>query len=273
MGYSEKFEIIVVDAHSTDNTQEIIADHPAKVKVLYDDGTSLTKARNMGLAESKGEIIFHLDADFILHPKVVENCLKYFNEGYDAVTFESGIVEGFGFWNKVQSWQSLIRQFYGKLLDPAAPSIHRTTYPRAFRRAILERVSGHDEDIVFYGEDADLSQRLLQIGAKIKYASNVIFYKVREKTLRDVWKKAYSYGYDTPELAKRHLRFSLTMLGVFAMWALPSIPVTMAIIGAFYSRSVKISLALFFCSMIQMAAQSLGIIHRILRDMFAALSR
>lgn len=53
----ESKEIIVVDAHSTDETPKILKKYEDRVKVIYDEGKGIGIARNLGVKASNGEII------------------------------------------------------------------------------------------------------------------------------------------------------------------------------------------------------------------------
>ena len=56
-------EIIVVDAHSSDNTPSILEKYREKIKVIYDEGKGIGIARNISVKASKGDIICFVDAD------------------------------------------------------------------------------------------------------------------------------------------------------------------------------------------------------------------
>ncbi|SEH26311.1 glycosyltransferase family 2 protein [Selenomonas sp. KH1T6] len=69
-----KWELIIVDDGSKDNTKEIIqknADHRIRY-IRYDNNQGANHARNVGLKEAKGDYICFLDSDSMLY----ENCLQ-----------------------------------------------------------------------------------------------------------------------------------------------------------------------------------------------------
>jgi glycosyltransferase involved in cell wall biosynthesis len=253
-------EVIVVDAMSNDNTPEILRRYRDKIKVIYDSGESLPKARNIGLKNSIGDVIIHLDADYVLTLSTIRRCQKEIENGLDAIIAKEGILKGMGFWREVRSWENMLRSYYGKIEQPhGAHDFQGYPYPRVFRREILEKVGGHNERISFYGEDAELYWRLLQAKARIRYVPDVIMHKIEENSLREIWTKAYRYGLQTQELCRYNKRNILAVIGPFLMVPFPIIPLFMAIAGAFYSKSIKISIALFMCNWLRMLATAAGI--------------
>jgi glycosyltransferase involved in cell wall biosynthesis len=82
--YSGDYEILAVNDGSTDETPEILEDfrgrHSGLVRVIHQENGGNAVARNTLLEESRGELLFGLDADDILSPKA----LKKIIEAYDA---------------------------------------------------------------------------------------------------------------------------------------------------------------------------------------------
>jgi len=72
-----EYEIIVVDANSEDKTRTLAESYGARVI----DGGLPARARNLGAAAAKGEIIIFLDADVVLPaPDFLEKTLEEFTE-------------------------------------------------------------------------------------------------------------------------------------------------------------------------------------------------
>src|ERR671911_2120937 len=70
-----RFEIIVVDDGSTDDTSKVAARYPG-VRYVYQNNQGVSAARNSGLARSEGEYVVFLDADDRLLPEALETGLK-----------------------------------------------------------------------------------------------------------------------------------------------------------------------------------------------------
>ena len=65
---SSRYEIIMVDNNSTDNSAEVIKNYP-QIKLLSELKQGSYAARNRGVAESKGSIIAFTDSDCVPSPK------------------------------------------------------------------------------------------------------------------------------------------------------------------------------------------------------------
>ncbi len=68
----EKYEIIVVNDGSTDNSLEILEAFSDKITVIQSENYGAAHARNLGILHSKGEYISLLDADDYWHVQKLE---------------------------------------------------------------------------------------------------------------------------------------------------------------------------------------------------------
>jgi glycosyltransferase involved in cell wall biosynthesis len=257
-----KIEIVVVDANSKDNTKSILKRYANRVKVVCDRGEGLPKARNEGLRIATGDIVFHIDADFVFQQDAIRNCIKYIDKGYDAIINRFGIVYDMGFWRMIRSWENIISLYYWGQAGNV-PGASRYGGPRIYTKQILERISGHNERIRFYGEDEELRWRLIEANARIIFANDVLFNKIEENDPIAIFQKVFRYGFEMIDFLKYNKKWvSIRISGVYLNALIPLLPFVTSMIGFLHSKSIKISIALFICKWLRMIGQSLGILYR-----------
>ena len=140
-------ELIVVDNFSEDRTAEIAKQYDAKV---YFKGNERSAQRNYGAEVASGKYLLYLDADMILSPSLIEDCMEKSEcAGVDALYIPEKIV-GKGFWVKVRDFE---RSFYtGTVIDAV----------RFLKRQLFLDVGGFDEALVG-PEDWDFDRKIRQV--------------------------------------------------------------------------------------------------------------
>ena len=85
------YEILVIDNGSIDNTREIVRlyESGANLRYIYEPQLGLSKARNTGWQNARGEIVSYLDDDAIVCPEWLERIL----EAFQTVP-EAGVIGG-----------------------------------------------------------------------------------------------------------------------------------------------------------------------------------
>lgn len=71
-----RFEIIVVDDESPDNTSEVAADYAEKIQYIRQNNQGVAVARNNGFRASRGDYVMFLDGDDRLLPAALETGLQ-----------------------------------------------------------------------------------------------------------------------------------------------------------------------------------------------------
>jgi glycosyltransferase involved in cell wall biosynthesis len=168
------FELIIVDDHSTDNTEDIVQGYSDKriSYVLNDHKKGPGGARNAGLSRSRGKWVAFLDSDDVWLPKKLELVYKKTQE----VDANVGLLyTGF-------AWYDFDEKREESLVIPTKEGwiqndlLYRncigTTSAVTIRSDLLRKVAGFDEEM-FMGEDFELYVRIAGI-SKIVYIKDVL---------------------------------------------------------------------------------------------------
>lgn len=85
----ENFEILLIDGKSQDGTKEILNEYTNRypnIKVLDNPNMTTPFAMNIGIKESKGDVIMKIDAHTVYDKEYIKNCLWYMQKfGADNV--------------------------------------------------------------------------------------------------------------------------------------------------------------------------------------------
>lgn len=160
------WEMIIVDDASTDGTGALIeqaARLDSRIRPIHvQEKTGLAaRARNLGLAAARGELIAFLDADDLWYPEKLETQVRHLREHPEA----DGVCcwfEVFGDPTRLKNERRILRQ---------APVCHREEFRRGasfqtstvlLRRRIYDEIGGMDEDLRLPGgEDSEYFFRVI----------------------------------------------------------------------------------------------------------------
>ncbi|MBK9272192.1 MAG: glycosyltransferase [Saprospiraceae bacterium] len=196
-------EIIVVDNASADDSCEMIRTLFPKVKLIESDlNLGFGKANNLGLKIATGEYILFLNPDTIVAGDALQICLSYLEEHPEYGACGVRMLDGSGKilpeskrgfptpWvsfckmlglHKLFPHSKLFNGYYlGHLSYEENQDIEVLSGAFIFvRKKVLDQIGGFDEKYFMYGEDIDLSTRILRSGCKIAYLSNarIVHYK------------------------------------------------------------------------------------------------
>ncbi|MBI2113052.1 MAG: glycosyltransferase family 2 protein [Candidatus Wildermuthbacteria bacterium] len=182
------FEVIVVDNNSKDATSQIVARDFSSFRLVKETQQGMTKARNRGAREAKGDIFAFLDADCMAPPLWIENISIRFSKNPNLL----GVSGPSNFYDL--PWQYKWVEFVAfKIVFPFIGEFLLKTILRkgalwnganiAVRKDIFEKVGGFAEHIVFYGEDADLAKKFMQQG-KTAFARETWVYTSARRLLK-----------------------------------------------------------------------------------------
>ena len=195
------FEVVVVDDHSTDRTQEIAASF-AGVRVieagpLPEGWTGKNNAVTAGARVARGEWLLFTDADTVHLPGSLTRAVAEATEhGAEMLSYspEQIVV---GFWEKATLpviFADLARQYPpAKVSDPASPIAAANGQYILIRRTAYDAVGGHAAIAGEILEDVALARAVKRSGRKIRfrYADDAVRTRMYRsfRQLREGWTK------------------------------------------------------------------------------------
>lgn len=84
------FELILIDDGSTDGSEQIcdvFAEKDSRIRVIHQKNQGVSSARNAGLALAAGKYITFADADDLLEPALLDECIKEIQTGQTDVLY------------------------------------------------------------------------------------------------------------------------------------------------------------------------------------------
>jgi len=194
----EPYEIIVVDS-SSDETPTIIASEFSEVRLIHlDRQTDPGTARNLGIAEARGEIIACIDADCVAPPDWLSRMVAAQKSGHQVVggTIENGNSES------LIAWAGYLGEFREWLpIGHARLVEHVPTCNICYRRSVFERFGGFPTE--FYPqEDLLYHWWLSQRGVSIWFDPDIRVQHVHRSTWQRYTRHLYRIGYVTARVLK-----------------------------------------------------------------------
>ncbi|MDG6249248.1 glycosyltransferase [Methanocalculus sp.] len=198
----DNFEIIVVNGPSTDNTHEILGGF--SVRVIQQTGKGgLSEARNIGIKNSKGEIIAFIDDDGVAEPNWLNELAKIY--GRDDIGSVGGKI--------LPIWHGTKPDWYSDYLDSYLSLLNYSQERRemifpdtpfgcnmSFRREIFDRIGlfntslGRCPSNLLSYDETDLYHRLNETGYAVIYNPKaIVYHQIEASRLSKEWFRSRSY--------------------------------------------------------------------------------
>jgi GT2 family glycosyltransferase len=196
-------EVFVVDNNSVDGSVAMIKQKFPEIKLIENKtNTGFSFANNQAIKIATGEYILLLNPDTIVEEDTFVKCAKFMDERADAGGLGVKMIDGkgnflpeskrglptpavaffkiFGFARVFPSSKIFGKYHLGFLNRDENHSIEILSGAyMMMRKTVLDKVGLLDEDFFMYGEDVDLSYRIIKAGYKNYYYSGtrIIHYK------------------------------------------------------------------------------------------------
>jgi glycosyltransferase involved in cell wall biosynthesis len=175
------FEIIVVDDCSTDDSIAIIATYPCRLIRLSEHGGA-SKARNTGAENSRGDVLFFIDADCLLQQDTLTTAaLAYMKNGSEVV------IGGTYTWLPYdQNFFSIFQSIYihySETKNIQNPD-YIATHAMLIQAEIFKKSGGLNEDFMPILEDVEFSHRLKKMGYRLRMEPDIQVQHIFNFTLK-----------------------------------------------------------------------------------------
>jgi glycosyltransferase involved in cell wall biosynthesis len=167
IGGRDGYEIIVVDNNSNDRTCEIVTREYPGIRLIHEPRRGANRAREAGFAVSKGDLVAFLDADTELMSGWINRAERAFAADKNLVCISGPFI----YYDLPLGARILVQWFYGMsyIVYLINNFVFRNTSviqggTEIVRRDALQKIDGHDVNLTFYGDDADLARRLSKVG-------------------------------------------------------------------------------------------------------------
>lgn len=204
----ENMEVLFVDGMSTDRTREIIErysrDHQF-IRLFSNPQKIVPVAMNIGIRQSRGDIIIRMDAHTVYPPDYIALCVEYLDKT-GAENVGGPII-------------SIAETFWGRAIAAGMSSMFGVGNARfrvggyegcvdtvpfgAYRRELFDRIGLFDEELV-RNQDDELNYRVIKNGGRIYMASPIRSYYYPRESLRKLWRQYYEYGYWKVRVIQKH---------------------------------------------------------------------
>ena len=206
-------EIIVVDNASSDNSCALLETNFPEVELICNhDNVGFSRANNQGVEIAKGEYVLILNPDTVVGENTFLDLLEFSKDILDLGAVGVQLIDGSGIYlpeskRGIPTFKASFNKLLGANNDKGtyyANHIEQDGVGEVdilvgafmfLKREVYLEVGGFDEDYFMYGEDIDLSYKLLKLGYQNYYlgTSKAIHFK-GESTRKDVRYLKYFHG-------------------------------------------------------------------------------
>jgi len=199
----ELMELIFVDDGSEDDTLLVIQEYVSKIhmcaKVFHTDWKGLGHARNIVVANAKGDYILWVDGDMFLSNDFVR-CLVDFMEKHPRVGIAKGkqaLEPGNNLLATLETWSRAA----GRMVNYQSKKARLKslgTGGAIYRVAVLTEAGNFDEKLKGYGEDSDIEIRIRAAGWLLSTVDATFRdYERYGLTWKSLWRRYWLRGYYT----------------------------------------------------------------------------
>ena len=205
--FENDFQVLIVEDGSDKTSKNIIEKFKNKLQIQYytKDNSGPGLSRNFGMQKATGNYYIILDSDCILPAKYLVEVEKGLTTNYtDAFGGPDASHQSFTYIQKAINYAMTSLLTTGGIRGNK--NSVDTFQPRSFNMGISEeafqKTNGFGSQR--YGEDIDLSLRLIEHHFKTQLIAKAFVYHKRRSTLKQFFKQTFNFGAARPILNRQH---------------------------------------------------------------------
>ncbi|RYD99353.1 MAG: glycosyltransferase [Sphingobacteriales bacterium] len=243
---NKDFEVVIVEDGSSLPCAEVVDRYADKLRISYytKPNSGPGQSRNYGAARAKGNYFIFLDSDCVIPEDYTKAVYLSLEQQYvDAFGGPDAAHENFTDFQKAinYSMTSVITtggiRGGGEKMDKFFPR----SFNMGYSKAVFEQTGGFGK--VRFGEDIDMSIRILSNGFTTRLIREAFVYHKRRSTFRQFFKQVHNSGIARINLNKRHPG---TLKLVHALPAVFTLGVVFLMIAAIFCWWFILPLLFFF---------------------------
>jgi glycosyltransferase involved in cell wall biosynthesis len=172
----DDWELLVIDDGSIDETALVAASMAEsspgrRMRVIRQANSGLARARNAGVNAARGRYVLPLDADDMLAPEMLHECVTYLNQHKEIAIVYTDLQQFGEARERVNP-----RDFDAAIL----PTHNHLSYCALYRREVWEAVGGYNPNMLYGYEDWDFWIGCIEHGFDAHHIREPLFlYRVR----------------------------------------------------------------------------------------------
>lgn len=191
----EKYEIIVVDNNSKDDTPEVVKEFQKRyldlVKLCYErEVKGPAAARNEGIKHAKGNILCFIDADMWVDSNWLSSIKSILDNNKD--------IKCLGYKIKVMAKKNNVISRFSKFIsfrtkEFVFKNFFIVTAALVVKKEVFEEIGGFDERL-YSCEDREFGRRCYEKGYQLYYSEDIVSYHPALINIKQLFKKHFWYG-------------------------------------------------------------------------------
>jgi GT2 family glycosyltransferase len=168
--------VLVVDDSSTDGTVDHLSRlFPSITLIRQEQTRRVSAARNVGCKQARGELVFFIDDDNVLHPDAITELVKVVSKKDDVgmagpIMYYLGHPEHVWCSGVSRNYFTSTTRFSTSRPDNSADCYETEDIPNAFmvKRSVIDKVGYFDEEtFVQHMEEGDFCRRVAEKGYRV----------------------------------------------------------------------------------------------------------